>query len=144
MLLFRRQSTPESRVGPLHDAVRGGQGDRSQTLSNFLARVEDSQNNPYAVGYLGWACGLAGHRAEADKALLQLKELAQQSYVPPLANGLVFLGLGQTDEVFKWLDRAYQERDCRRFPFLHIDPIFDSLRSDPRFEELLRRVGLAP
>jgi hypothetical protein len=96
------------------------------------------------VGYFGYACGLAGRRAEADRALLKLKELAQQSYVPPLANALAFLGLGQRDEVFKWLDRAYEERDCRRFLFLNVDPIFDPLRSDPRFEELLRRVGLPP
>ena len=48
------------------------------------------------------------------------------------------------DEVFKWLDRAYEERDSRRFPFLHIDPIFGPLRSAPRLEELLRRVGLPP
>ncbi|MGH9448509.1 MAG: hypothetical protein ACRD3O_22735 [Terriglobia bacterium] len=86
----------------------------------------------------------AGHRTEAARALLNLKELAQRRYVPPLANAFVFLGLGQRDEVFKWLDRAYEERHCRRLPFLNVDSIFDPLRSDPRFEELLRRVGLPP
>jgi TolB-like protein/Flp pilus assembly protein TadD len=115
-----------------------------EAIQEFGRAVDDSQDNPYAVGYFGYACGLAGRRTEADSALLKLKELAQHTYVPPLANALVCLGRGQMDEVFKWLDRAYEERDCRRFPFLHIDPIFDPLRSDPRFEELLRRVGLPP
>jgi TolB-like protein/Flp pilus assembly protein TadD len=119
-------------------------GRLEEAIQEFGRAVDDSQDNPYAVGYFGYACGLAGRRAEADRALLKLKELAQHGYVPPLANAFVFLGLGQMDEVFKWLDRAYEERDCRRFPFLHIDPIFDPLRSDPRFEELVRRVGLPP
>jgi non-specific serine/threonine protein kinase len=119
-------------------------GRLEEAIQEFARAVDDSQENPYAVGYWGYACALAGHRTEADRALLKLKDLAQHGYVPPLANALVFLGLGQTDEVFNWLDRAYEERDCRRFPFLNVDPIFDPLRSDPRFEELLRRVGLPP
>ena len=119
-------------------------GRLEEAIQEFGRAVEDSQDNPYAVGYFGYACGLAGRRAEAERTLLKLEELAQRRYVPPLANALVFLGLGQTDEVFKWLDRAYEERDSRRFPFLHVDPIFDPLRSDPRFKELLHRVGLPP
>jgi non-specific serine/threonine protein kinase len=115
-----------------------------EAIQEFGRALEDSQDNPYAVGYFGYACGLAGRRAEAEKTQLKLEELAQHRYVPPLANALVFLGLGQMDEVFRWLDRAYEERDCRRFPFLHVDPIFDPLRPDPRFAELLRRVGLPP
>ena len=119
-------------------------GKLEEAIREFGRAVDDSQDNPYAVGYLGCACGLAGHRTEADRALLKLEELAQHGYVPPLANAFVFLGLGQMDEVFKWLNRAYEERDCHRFAFLNVDPIFDPLRSDPRFAELLRRVGLPP
>lgn len=115
-----------------------------EAIQEFRTAVEDTQGNPYAIGYLGYAYGLAGHRAEADSALSKLTELAQHRYVPPLANAFAFLGLGQGDEVFKWLERAYEERDCRKLPWLSVDPIFDPLRSDPRFEELLRRVGLPP
>ena len=118
-------------------------GRLDNAVQEFGRAVDDTQGNPYAVGYWGYACGLAGHRTEADSALSKLKELAQHGYVPPLANALVFLGLGQMDEVFNWLNRAYEERDGR-FASLHVDPIFDPLRSDPRFEELLRRVGLPP
>jgi len=119
-------------------------GRLEEAVQEFGRAVDDSEDNPYAVGYWGYACGLAGYRTEADRALLKLKELAQHRYVPPLANAFVLLGLGQRDEVFKWLDRAYEERDCRRFAYFLVDPIFDPLRSDPRFGELLRRVGLPP
>jgi TolB-like protein/Flp pilus assembly protein TadD len=113
-----------------------------EAIREFRTAVEDTQGNPYAIGYLGYAYGLAGHRGEADSALSKLTGLAQHRYVPPLANAFAFLGLGQRDEVFKWLERAYEERDCRKLPWLSVDPIFDPLRSDPRFEELLRRLGL--
>jgi len=119
-------------------------GRLEEAIQEFGRAVQDSQDNPYAVGYLGYACGLAGHRTEADRALLKLQELAQRRYVPPLANALVFLGLGQKDEAFQWLDQAYEEHDCRRFAFLNVDPIFDPLRSDPRFDKLRRRMGLPP
>jgi hypothetical protein len=117
-------------------------GRTEEAIQEFRTAVDDTQGNPYAVGYLGYAYGLAGRRTDAEGALSELEELAEHQYVPPLANALVFLGLGQTDEVFEWLDRAYEERDCRRFPFLNVDPIFDPLRSDPRFQDLLRRIGL--
>jgi tetratricopeptide (TPR) repeat protein len=119
-------------------------GRLEEAIQEFGKAVEGSQDNPYAVGYFGYACGLAGRRPEAERTLLKLEELAQRRYVPPLAGTLVFLGLGQMDDVFKRLERAYEERDSRRFPLLHVDPIFDPLRSDPRFEALLRRVGLPP
>ena len=119
-------------------------GKFDEAIQEFGQALNDSQNNPYAFGYLGYAYGRAGRNSEAQGVLSKLQELAPQRYVPPLANALVLLGLGRMDEVFKWLDRAYEERDGHRFAFLNVDPIFDPLRSDPRFENLLRRVGLPP
>lgn len=119
-------------------------GKFDEAIQEFGQALNDSQNNPYAFGYLGYAYGRAGRNSEAQGVLSKLQELAPQRYAPPLANALASLGLGQMDEVFKWLDRAYEERDGHRFAFLNVDPIFDPLRSDPRFENLLRRVGLPP
>jgi hypothetical protein len=83
-----------------------------------------------------------GRRSEAEKSLARLQELAGQRYVLPSAAALVYLGLGDHDRVFDCLDEALKERELRML-YLKVDPIFDPLRSDPRFDMLLRRVGFA-
>ncbi len=89
---------------------------------------------------LGYAYALAGNRAETVKILDQLSKAAKKSYVPATSFALLYLGLGQNDEVFKWLEKAYAER-CPNLVYLKEDPKFDRLRADPRFAELLRRIG---
>ena len=63
------------------------------------------------------------------------------TYVSPGHTALVYLGLDQKDEALKWLQKAYQDRYAW-LVFLKVDPIFDSLRSDPKFRDLVRRVRL--
>jgi eukaryotic-like serine/threonine-protein kinase len=126
-------------VGQVHAAS----GRLQEAVQEFERAVHDSGDNPYAVGYLGYAYGLAGRRAEAQKALLKLKELATKKYVPPFSAALVYIGLGQKDQSFELLYRAFEEREAR-MTYLKVDTIFDTLRSDPRFDDLLRRVGLTP
>jgi TolB-like protein/DNA-binding winged helix-turn-helix (wHTH) protein/Tfp pilus assembly protein PilF len=84
----------------------------------------------------------AGERAKALSVLDELKALSQQRYVSPLDIAVVYTGLGDRNSAFQWLERAYQERTMRiqELP----DPIFDSLRSDPHFQDLMRRIGLPP
>jgi tetratricopeptide (TPR) repeat protein len=82
----------------------------------------------------------AGERAKALSILDDLKALPEQNYVSPLDIATIFTGLGDRDSAFRWLEKAFQERTMRiqELP----DPTFDSLRSDSRFRDLMRRVGL--
>jgi len=93
------------------------------------------------TGFVGYAYAVSGHRTEAQRVLADLKERAKSEYVSPSARALIYIGLGDKDQAFAWLDKGYAERDWR-LRELKVSPLFDSLRSDPRFTRLLRQVHL--
>jgi hypothetical protein len=82
----------------------------------------------------------AGRRADALRLLGELKTRKQTGYVPAAAFVNAYLGLGDYDQAFVWLERAYQEHS-NILLFLKVHPYFDPIRNDPRFAALLRRVG---
>jgi tetratricopeptide (TPR) repeat protein len=90
---------------------------------------------------LGHVYAVSGKRVEARKELNELERLARQEYVPAVAIALIYAGLGEKDQAFTWLDKAYEER-AFELTWLKVEPRWDSLRSDPRFADLLRRMGL--
>jgi TolB-like protein/Flp pilus assembly protein TadD/predicted Ser/Thr protein kinase len=92
------------------------------------------------IGGLGHVYALSGRRAEALKKLDELMRLSKQKYVPPYWVAVIHIGLGDKDKAFQWLEKAYEDRGAG-LPTLMVDPQLDSLRSDPRFADLLQRVG---
>jgi tetratricopeptide (TPR) repeat protein len=90
---------------------------------------------------LAHAYAVSGKKAEALKIIDELKELSKSVYVAPYSIAIVYAGLGEKDQAFAWLDRAYDDRSGY-LTWLTTDPQLDNLRSDPRFADLLRRVGL--
>jgi serine/threonine protein kinase/TolB-like protein/Tfp pilus assembly protein PilF len=100
-----------------------------------------SSRAPGALGALGMCYGLAGRKVEANKALHELLELNRRRYVTPVALVKVYIGLGDKDRAFAWLEKAFQERS-NFMAYLRVIPEADPLRSDPRFDDLLRRMGL--
>jgi serine/threonine-protein kinase len=90
---------------------------------------------------LGHVYGVSGKKAEARAVLDELKQASRQEYVPADSIALVYAGLGEKDQAFTWLEKAYEEH-AFKMAWLKVDPQWDSLRSDPRFADLLRRVGL--
>jgi DNA-binding winged helix-turn-helix (wHTH) protein/TolB-like protein/Flp pilus assembly protein TadD len=94
-----------------------------------------------AIATLGHAYAVAGRHAEARKVIDQLEQLSKRKYVPPYFIAVIYAGLGERDKMFAWLERAYQERHPF-MTFIGVEPVFDPVRSDPRFVELVRRVGL--
>ncbi len=78
-----------------------------------------------------------------DDALTELREVPKQRYVSPYMFAVVYAGLGDQDQTFAWSDKAVQDRSAFLI-WLKVEPLFDPLRDDPRFQDLLRRIGLPP
>ncbi len=94
------------------------------------------------IAIIGYVYASAGRRDEARKVLGQLEELSKRKYVPPFFVAIIYVGLGEKDRAFEWLEKAYQERNPNLVN-LKVQPKFDAIRSDPRYADLLRRVGLS-
>ena len=103
--------------------------------------VDLSGRSPGALGMLGLVYGLANKKDEANKILNELLELNKHRYVTPAALVNVYLGLGNKDQAFVWLEKAFAERS-NYLAYLKVFPLLDPLRSDPRFAKLVQRVGL--
>jgi tetratricopeptide (TPR) repeat protein len=95
----------------------------------------------FSMGGLGHVYGVSGKKAEALAVLDELKQMSRQEYVPADSIALVYAGLGEKDPAFTWLEKAYEEH-AFKMAWLKVEPQWDSLRSDPRFADLVRRVGL--
>jgi serine/threonine-protein kinase len=107
-----------------------------------LAKAKEVSETSESLGILGHAYGVAGRRSDALRVLERLQELSKTAYVSPFDRALVYTGLGDRDRAIDWLDRAVAERSAH-IGEINCDPVFDPLRSDPRFAGLLRRIGLA-
>ncbi len=92
---------------------------------------------------LGHAYALSGNRGEAQKAMQELIDLSKQRYVPALYVAAIYAALGEKDQGFQWLNKAYNERSDY-VVYLRRDPMSDPGRSDPRFQDMMHRIGLPP
>jgi serine/threonine protein kinase/Flp pilus assembly protein TadD len=117
------------------------QGDLDGAIAALNKAVTFSGGGPAFESYLGFACALAGKQTEALEVLANLQEIAGRQYVSAYSVAMIYLGLGDTDKTFEWLEKAFEERSGY-LPFLKVEPMVDSLRSDPRFHDLLRRINL--
>ena len=114
-----------------------------EAIKEFQTAIELSEGSPFYVAMLGHAYAVAGDASEAQKLLDQLKKQSVGAYVPSYSIAELYAGLGDSNKAFEWLQKAYEERS-RALVFLLVEPRLDPLRSDPRFADLLRRLGLPP
>jgi hypothetical protein len=96
-----------------------------------------------SLALLGYAYARLGERSQALLVLRQLEAASKQSYTPAFSFAVVYAGLGEKDQAFAWLEKAYGERTSR-LGYLQVEPFWDPLRSDPRFADLVRRIVLPP
>ena len=123
---------------------RGMAYEQKGMLDKAIADLETArtlQPGPALFGSLGHAYAVSGNKAKAKEVLHDLKELADKTYFPAYQIALIHIGLGEKDEAFALLEKSYQDR----YPWLihlGVEPRLDAIRSDPRFEHFVRRIGL--
>lgn len=116
-------------------------GDFGQAAGFFERARELTGGHPLTIASQGYARGKAGDTAFARETLNILEQIAGQGhYVHPLYFGLVYMGLGDNDQVFACLEEAYNQR-AGYLIYLEVDPLVDPLRGDPRLAELMRKMG---
>jgi serine/threonine protein kinase/tetratricopeptide (TPR) repeat protein len=93
------------------------------------------------VGNLGWFYALAGNKKKAYELLADLEERSKKGYVSSFWTGAIYLGLEEIDKAFEWFEKAFEERDGNMIYFT-VPPVFDPIRSDPRYQRLLEKMGL--
>ena len=116
--------------------TREQQGDYAGSIANSVNGVGAD-----GLGQLGHVYAVAGRRDEALKVLAGLLQRSKTSFVPAYTIARIHAGLGDKDQAFQWLDRAVEDHS-ELLMFLLVDPEIDNLRSDPRMDGLLARVGL--
>lgn len=100
-------------------------------------------DHPYGLGVLGYAYAKAGKKDHATKILDQLLAFSRRGFVASSEAAMVYTGLGEKDKAFEWLDRALQEHD-QPLGFIKTANIWESLRTDPRYAALVKKMGLNP
>ena len=113
-------------------------------LTNGLATLQQARNlneNPFTLANLGYAYAITGKREEARQILATLLGREKERSIFPTGPAFVYAGLGDKEETLVWLQKIVDERTDDA-PWLRLFPELDSLHSDPRFQELVRRVGL--
>ncbi len=102
-----------------------------------------SRGRAMSLALLGYAHARLGERSQALRMLEQLEATSKERYTPAFSFAVVYAGLGEKDQAFAWLEKAYGERTSR-LGYLKVEPLWDPLRPDPRFADLVRRIGLPP
>jgi tetratricopeptide (TPR) repeat protein len=115
-------------------------GMHKEAIAEFAKGVKLSAS-PLMISLLGHAYAVSGNKAEARRILAELDQ-QKQRYVSPYTVATIYAGLGDRDQAFKWLEKAFEERDIWLMN-LAVDPQLTPLRADRRFADLLKRIGLA-
>ena len=114
----------------------------AEAIGEMQKAVTASEDNAWIIADLGYVYAIAGKRKDAYKVLMDLTKISKRKYVSAYLVATVYAGLGEKELVFRWLTKALEERSDRLILSLKRDPCLKSLRPDPRFQALLRRIGL--
>ena len=119
------------------------EGKYAEAVDEAQEAVRLSSGLPLARGWSAYALGMAGRKADSLAILDHLEELSHQRYVPASARVWSYMGLGDHDRVIEWMENGYAQRDSW-LPHVYLFRAFTPLHPDPRFRDLLRRLGIPP
>ena len=122
--------------------VQVQRGDFDEAAAAFRRALQLSPQSPRLHGALARTLALSGRRSEALRILSELLDLAKKRYVSPFEMASIHVALGNLDEGFEWLGKAFQDR-CFELIAIKVDPRFDSLRKDSRFTKLAAQLGVS-
>lgn len=114
-------------------------GARDEAIAEYQ-KARALNDDPSLLGVLARAYGLSGNRAEAEKILDQLKALAKERYVTAYSFALTYLGIGDKEEAFRWLEKSYEDHAGADIGWIRVDPLLIPLHGDPRFEALAEKI----
>ncbi len=120
-------------------ALKGMYGEaiaQADKMISVWPTLEDAQ----ILSFLGWVYAVSGRQEKARNVLNRMLDLRTKRYVDAYLIGEVYAGLGEKDQAFEWLNKAYEERTGQVI-WIKVDPWIKNLRSDPRYTELLKKVG---
>ncbi len=139
---YRRTLEMDPNFGYAHWALGQAyeqKGMYEEAIAKCQRAITLSGDDPPFIATLGHTYTVAGKRSEEMKILKELKERSKREYVTTYYIAGMYAGLGQKEQAFEWLEKAYEEREVA---LAKVDPWFDPLRSDPRFQSLLHRMNL--
>jgi len=114
-----------------------------EAIAQLQLATKLSNRSPESVAYLGYVYAVAGKTDDVQTILDEFARRAERRYVAPCYFALIDVGLGQKEKAFKWLDKAFEARDLY-LCYQLLEPSYDPIRNDGRFDALLRRMGLDP
>ncbi|HSL56057.1 MAG TPA: protein kinase [Pyrinomonadaceae bacterium] len=121
--------------------VLEAEGKLDEAINEFKLALKQSPDNVTALTALGHTQARAGKRAEAEKVIARLQELAKRQYVSPFQTAVVYAGMDERKLALDWLEKSRDER-FNWLPFIKVDPVFKNLRDEARFVELAKSLGL--
>jgi serine/threonine-protein kinase len=115
-------------------------GDTTGAIAEFQ-RSKIMVTGAWYQGLLGYAYAISGERPKAEQILRELEQMAKRQYVNSTAFADIHLGLGEKEKALDWLDKSYEDQESACW-YLKVDPIYDSVRNEPRFQAILKKIGL--